>query len=368
MIELTKPKVVYVLPNYDSDTGSHFFHLYELLERASESLDILVIAERAKTLPTGTKLRFRRQRFSFAPWRFIEIFFLLFRERFRGCRFFYIHYSFYGGTASAIVATLFGVKSYYWNCGMPWLYRRSLAEETVFRFVLRHNILVTGSPALAEDYMRHYRLRQSNIRILPNWINLQRFAGNINRKEMRKFNFPPMIKIILFVHHLSRRKGAHLLPKIIAEVAKSEKNAIFIVVGSGPEEANLKLEIRNLKLDRHIRLEGEVPNREIQDYFRAADVFLAPSEEEGFPHVLLEAQALGVPYVASDVGAVREITPEILQSFIVPPEDIKSFAANVVELLAKDALDRMRITEAMREWVKQYDLEKVLPKFIALFS
>lgn len=367
MTEFAKPRIVCVLPNYDPDTGSHFFHLYELLEKAGESLDILVIAERAKTLPTGAKLRFRRQRFSFAPLRFTELFFMLLRERAHGCRFFYIHYSFFGATASAIVATLFGARSYYWNCGMPWLYRRSLAEEMVFRFVLRHNVLVTGTLALAEDYVRHYRLMRGNIRILPNWINLERFAGNVSRSGKDRFSFPLTAKIILFVHHLSRRKGADLLPEIIAEVVKSEKNAIFVVVGSGPERAKLESRIEKMGLERFVRLEGEIPHRAVASYFSAADVFLMPSEEEGFPHVLLEAQAFGVPYVASDVGAVREITPEILQAFVVPSKNIKSFAANISELLAKNALDRMRIVEAMREWVKQYDLDKVLPKFIALF-
>lgn len=375
-----KPRVCYVLPEYSPETGSHFFHLYELLDRASRELDIFLIIERCAVQPVELRMPSHRQKFSFPPLRFLELVFILFRERMRGRRFFYTHYSYYGGLASWFAARVSGGEAYYWNCGMPWLYRRPWLEERIFRFILRHTVFVTGTPGIAEEYSRRYGLKAERIRVFPNWVNVERF-GDTPPKEAcrRQLGLPLDKKIILFVHRLSRRKGAHLLPEIIAEVirlrsnasadsAKLRKDVMFVIVGDGPERENLESRIQNLELEKYVRLVGEVPNRNVPMYFRAADVFLMPSEEEGFPHVLLEAMAAGVPYVASDVGGVREITPLELNSYLVRAGQPHDFAEKLLELLSKSPLELSRIVNGERERAQRCDVQAVLPQFIKLFE
>ena len=113
---------------------------------------------------------------------------------------------------------------------------------------------------------------------------------------------------------------------------------------------------------------GEVPQRELPAYYRAADVFLMPSEEEGFPHVLLEAAAAGIPYVASDVGGVREITALELRRYLVPSGDVSAFSSKILELLTAPRDNITRIASIEQTWVEQYDTHAVLPEFIKLFS
>ncbi len=365
----TKPRICYILPSYDLATGSHFFHLYQLLERAREDLDIFLVIEKTKAWPGNAPFRFYCQKFSFPPLRFAELLFILMRERMGGRRYFYTHYSFFGALASWFVTTLFGGVSYYWNCGTPWLYRRSFFEEAIFRFVMRHNILVTGTAGIASEYSRRFRLNRKRIIILSNWIKILRFDNTCDRNEIRKrLGIGISKKIILFVHHLSRRKGVHLIVPVAKSVTERFKNVIFVIIGAGPELERLRLEVENQGLGWFVRLIGEIPNREIEDYFAAADIFFMPSEEEGFPHVLLEALAAGVPYIASNVGGVKEITPPVLQKYIVGSGDVDGFAAKIVALLTKPASDVHRTSEEEREWVKRYDLNEVLPKFVALFS
>lgn len=363
-----RPKIVYILPCYDLATGSHFFHIYELLKAAQNSLDIFLIVEKTKVLPRKLPFPFRVQRFRLAPLRFVELLFLLVRQRMRGVENFYTHYSFYGGLASWLAASLTGGRSFYWNCGMPWLYRRSFLEEAIFRFVLRQSILVTGTPAVAAAYQKHYNLDPKMTRVMPNWINISRFTARGEDNLRRRLNIPDDRKVILFLHRLSHRKGADLIPEIAAQITKRCKDVIFIIVGDGPERGNLEARIRNLGLGDRVRFLGKVPHCQTPDYFKAADVFMMPSEEEGFPHVLLEAQASGLPYVAFDVGGVREITPPGLAHFIVPPKDVKVFASWIVELLDFDSLERLRLARILTGWVRRYDLKEVLPKFVELFS
>ena len=89
-----KPKVVYVLPSYDLDTGSHFFHLYEFLEQAAKGLDLFVVIERCRCSSAAPRFRHYCQRFFWPPLRFFEILFILARCRLCGYKNFYVHYSF----------------------------------------------------------------------------------------------------------------------------------------------------------------------------------------------------------------------------------------------------------------------------------
>ncbi|MFY9462375.1 MAG: glycosyltransferase family 4 protein [Candidatus Sungiibacteriota bacterium] len=358
----------YILPSYDTAAGSHFFHLYELLERAARDLDILLIIEKAQVPPSGLPLRVYCQKFSFLPLRLAELIFIAGLSRLSGTRFFYTHYSFFGALASWLVVRIFGGTAYYWNCGMPWLYQRGFFEETVFRFILRHLILVTGTAGLAAEYLKHYALRADRMRIMPNWITTERFENMAERKIMRQTLGIADSRMVLFVHRLSRRKGAHYIPPVARAVTEKLRNVIFLIVGIGPESENLKSEIRNGGLEGSVRFAGEIPHRDIPAYFAAADVLFMPSEEEGFPHVLLEAMASGVPYTAGDVGGVRDITPPELQEYIVPSGDVEAYTKNIINLLTMSDDARRRLFEAERIWVKQYDVSAAEPKFIALFS
>ena len=362
-------KICYIVPLYDPGTGSHFFYLYKLLERASSALDIFVIAEKGVALAQKPPFGFYLQRFTRQPLRGLELFFVLCRRRFAGYNFFYTHYSFGGAVFSWAVTCIFGGLNFYWNCGMPWLYKRGWLEEALFRFALKRSIFVTGTAGVRDVYRARYGLKERNTRIMPNWIDVRRFADKTGREELRKrFGIAGGAKVILFAHRLSRRKGSHKILPIAERVTKNVRDVIFLIVGSGPEYNNLKLKIRNLKLEKNTRLVGEVANRDIPAYFAVADVFFMPSEEEGFPHVLLEAMAAGVPYVASDVGGVREITPPEFQEYIVPSGDVEAYIKNIINLLTMSDDVRRKLFEAEQEWVKQYDVSVAEPKFIALFS
>lgn len=364
-----KPKVVYVLPSYDLDTGSHFFHLYEFLEEAAKELDLFVVIEKCRHSPAAPQLRHYCQKFSWPLARFFEIVFALASFRLRGYKNFYVHYSFFGALASWAVTIIFGGNAYYWNSGMPWLYRRPWLEERVFRFILRSTILVTDPQSLADEYIRHYGLKSDHIRIIPHFISVSRFQDPAITRESarRELGIPLGAKVILFVHRLSRRKGAHLLPEIISGVTKLHKDVMFVIVGDGPERENIELRIKNQGLGRYVRFAGEVPQRDIAPYFRAADFFLLPSEEEGFPHVLLEAMAAGLPYVATDVGGVRELTPPELLPYIAAAGKPGQFVRSVCDILALPADALARVAVAERQWVKRYDLDTVAAEFAKLF-
>lgn len=366
LMQHKKKKLCFVLPEYASAT--HFTYVAEFVEALAEEFDIFLIVEKGMLPATSRVSRQSQVRSRFAPLRILETMFLLLRARSLGFRIQYIHYSFVGAIGSGLITRLFGGRTLYWNCGMPWKYTRPRIQEwyehLAFRLI---HILVTGADALVSEYARYYGISAESIVVIPNWIDVaatDRIVAHHDDTSLRQeLAIPLDVPILLFAHRLARRKGAHLLPDILAQVKHSD--AILVVVGDGPERGALSERFRSEGLFERVRMVGAIPQHEVFRYLSAANIFLLPSEEEGFPHVLTEAMTLRVPYVASDVGGVREMTPPEAHSFIVSFGDIPHFAQAVDRLIADTTL-RSHVGDTLRQWVVRYDKKLILERFSSL--
>jgi len=329
------------VPEIAEDASTHFEHKREIIQELRGDIEFFVYAP---TLISIVKIKFA--------------------YFFRGVRIFYVHYSFKGALVAILLTKLFGGRVFYWNCGMPWLYKRGWLEEKLFRFILRNSIFVTGTNSLAEHYADRYGLDRARVRVVPNYIRVSHMQGITRDSARRELEIPSGKKVVLFLHRLSRRKGAHFLPDILKEFAIRE-DVLFLIVGDGPERTNTELRVTSYELQNRVRFEGNVPNNRVPIYFAAADVFLMPSEEEGMPNALLEAMAAGVPFVASDVGGVREMTPPSLHEYVLPQGDVAAFAEKIKKLLGDEEL-REKISQEERGWVKRYDVSVAASAFLAL--
>ncbi|MBU4284996.1 glycosyltransferase family 4 protein [Patescibacteria group bacterium] len=365
-------KLCYVLPDYNSKTDSHFFHLYEFLEKASKKLDIFLIVERSSSNKEDIgsvmpDIKFIYiQKFKFIPFRFIESFIAVLIARIKGYKNFYTHYCYIGGTNAAIISRVFGGKSYYWNCAMNWLFKKKDSSKIGYELCLKwSHYLVTGSAGMKKGYIEHYHLSPERVKVMPNWINLERFKpGNFQPKA----GPPRAEKTLLFIHWLSKRKGADMIVPIAKHLSQILNTKYKILVaGNGPYGDDLLKEIEENKLKKIIEVLGAIPNENIIKYYEKTDIFIMPSMEEGFPRVLLEAMAMGVPYIASDIGAVREISSEIAQRFLVRSGDAEMFAHKIENLISDERVYEDFRKEELQK-IKEYSIDKVIDIFVKLFK
>ncbi|PIR70034.1 MAG: hypothetical protein COU46_03680 [Candidatus Niyogibacteria bacterium CG10_big_fil_rev_8_21_14_0_10_42_19] len=370
-MENTKQKLCYIIPEYNKNTPTHFNYLYKFSNRLSEKLDVFVIVEKVSKGSGPFSDGAYVQKFSFSLLRCFENFIILLRARKRGYKDFYVHYSFLSAFNASLITKIFGGRVFYWNCGMPWKYMRSFFRESFERMVYKMiTFHVTGTKSLAVAYSSFYGTPLEKIIILPNWIDLNDFKAEPTEEgvdEIKKWlNIPPNTKIMLFVHRLSKRKGAHMLPEIFNRI--KDERSVLIIVGDGPEKQNLEIAISEYELFERVRFMGWFPQRKIGSYFRMADVFIMPSEEEGFPHVLLEAMAAGTPFVATDVGGVKEMIPPFMHEFVVFHSNIDQFAEKTQKLLNMPVDELQQMEVRLKEWVKQYDISRVFEEFIKMVS
>ena len=110
----------------------------------------------------------------------------------------------------------------------------------------------------------------------------------------------------------------------------------IVVVGSGPEEKNLRKLATSLELGEHITFVDD--GTAMSAYLTAIDIFCLPSLQQGFGIIMLEAMALGRPAIASGVGGVLSIIEDGVNGFIVPPSDSRALADSILGMLNNRAL------------------------------
>jgi len=168
---------------------------------------------------------------------------------------------------------------------------------------------------------------------------------------------------ILFVGRLDMRKGVLEILRAFSEVVKSVESELWIV-GDGPQFEQAWELVRNTKIGGRVRFVGRVAESELAGYFKAADIYAAPSlGGESVGLVLLEAMAAGAPVVAyANVGYKYTLTGTPWSGQLVPVKSYKKLAGSIIEL-AKSAELRQKVADWQREKVKDFDWEVVTDKF-----
>jgi len=148
------------------------------------------------------------------------------------------------------------------------------------------------------------------------------------------------------VGRLEPVKGYPLFLTAAAEVARSRAATRFVCVGSGPDDYARWLRDQAQALGLAERLVWAGARADMPAVYSALDVAVSTSEREGFPNVVAEAMACGVPCVVTDVGDSARIVGEYGE--VVPPGDPAAMSAAMGRLLddrERGAIDRARVRE-----------------------
>ena len=362
----SKPqKICFIMQ--EATPGTHMDYVYEMARtlREDEGLPLTLLLEKgSKEVRPEWVLS---QRFKFVPFRVLENFILIARERMCGTKVFYVHYSFISAFSAGMITAFFGGKVFYWNAGMPWQYTRpwyvELYQKISYRLI---DVLVTGAESLRAGYVQAYGLRTEQIKIIPNWIDLTQIVPIDDKESLRaSLNLPPQVPLLLYVHKLARRKGVQWLVPLLKQL--KETDCHLVVAGDGPEAGVIKEAARVAGVIERVHLLGRVDRETVKQLYQVADIFVMPSHEEGSPHSLIEALAYGVPSVSFAVGGVLDTLPPEAITYAYPYGDIESFAAGVKTLLDnKEEYNHLR--QAGLVWVKQFSKTAAVQNFSALLT
>lgn len=171
---------------------------------------------------------------------------------------------------------------------------------------------------------------------------------------------------MLAAGRLVPQKGFDILIRAFALVARECEQLRIAIAGEGPAAQTLRDLVAQLRLDDRVLFLGTV--RDLQTLMQQAEGFILSSRYEGFPNVLLEALASGLPVVATDCpGGPREILRDGEFGLLVPCDD-PSALATAVRRLATDADLRRRLSARAPLAIAPYALARVVTEWEALLQ
>lgn len=181
---------------------------------------------------------------------------------------------------------------------------------------------------------------QARYRVVPNVVDTELFAARPHA--------PGRPSRLVFVGLLYEAKGVPDLLQAVALLLSQGRDVSLEIVGDGPRRADYEQKARTLGVEHAVVFRGFVSKSEVAHILQSSDLFVLPSLYDNNPNALLEAQACGLPAVASRVGGIPEIIGEDT-GLLAVPGDAAALAAAIIEALGDpDRFDRAAIAREAR--------------------
>jgi glycosyltransferase involved in cell wall biosynthesis len=228
-------------------------------------------------------------------------------------------------------------------------WKRNLYARFVVRLLARRQqAIIAISENTARDIFAFFRLSKTNLFVIPNGIEHERFSPAEREGARNKIagQYQLQRPFFLYVARLEHPGKNHvrLISAFEEFNAATHSDWQLVFVGSDWHGAHVIHEaIQKSPFAPDIRSLGFVQDPQLPDLYRAADVFVYPSLYEGFGFPPLEAMACGCPVIASPRGALGEVLGEA--AALVEPEDIHTIARQLY-ILATDGAVRNRLRAA----------------------
>lgn len=241
------------------------------------------------------------------------------------------------------------------------------------RFRLRHANDITGYVSISKiirQKLQEAGIRPEKIHDIPNGVDVDRFrpSESSEKKKLReKLDLKDKFTVI-FTGAFSDRKNPLLVAQALQSFTPEKQKQIqLLLIGPDTDQGKQRREIQNLIQSKglsNIIVKDFVKN--VEDYYKASDLFVLPSNQEGFSNSMLEAQACGLPAVVTKISGSEDLIADSFNGrFISADKDSIYQAINVYftnpEIVKKESM------AARRNILETYSSEVILKKHLELF-
>lgn len=237
------------------------------------------------------------------------------------------------------------------NLAFPLVFASEVAISKAVRKVLDDRLLARLKHKKAvlcyngiDAALLNERMSRKNVSLLPDGVVKQ----------------GPLIGVI---GRLSQQKGHAYLIEAMKNVIRA-RPAHLLVIGSGSLEPELRQRVLSLGIQEFVHFLGS--RGDVLDILPHLDLVVSSSLWEGFPTVLLEAMALGVPVVATDVSGSRELVRTGVTGILVPPRDSVRLAEAILRMLSDSSAARVMSKNA-GQMVTQFTVQNAASQYAQLY-
>ncbi len=310
--------------------------------------------------------------------RFFWIFKLLFLIliNFKKIDILHVHVSWWGGLLLGLLGKILNKPTLYESVLLGSDTPPSMQLERYGKLKVKLFRLFTGILAISDHLGNEFKVsgfREDKVFVLVNPVDLSIFSpvcSEEKKKEIRsRFSLPEDSIILSFVGSIIKRKGVDILIDAIITITDVFPNLFLLIIGPQKISENPSIdesfvnELKNKLLINakchHVKFLGLVQdNQLLSDYYKASDIFLFPSRNEGLGNVVLEAMASGLPVIVSDLPVLQSIIFHEENGLIVPQDDSRALTKAISKLVNNDEI-RKSIGQSGNLFIKNnFSLEK----------
>lgn len=182
-------------------------------------------------------------------------------------------------------------------------------------------------------------------------IELDALPELVTRQSNNKFR-------IICVGRISSEKGHIGLIEACAKVFKEFDNAELVLIGDGPDRANIEYSIKNNGISDKVTLLGNVSEAEVLSQLVDADLFALPSLMEGVPLVLMEAMAMSIPVVAPRLAGIPELVEDRVSGLLYTPADWDDMSSKILELIEDKKMTSTLVKNGRKKVLDEFVINK----------
>ncbi|WP_461789576.1 N-acetyl-alpha-D-glucosaminyl L-malate synthase BshA [Pedobacter sp.] len=222
--------------------------------------------------------------------------------------------------------------------------------------------ITTVSEDLKEDTYGHFEITKE-INVIPNFIDFNRFSLQ-PKDHFKKAIAPNNERILIHTSNFRKVKRTEDVIRMFEKVQRRLPSKL-LMVGDGPERSANEALCRELNICDSVRFLGK--QDAVEEILSVSDLFIIPSENESFGLAALEAMACKVPVISSNAGGLPELNVDDFCGYMCNVGDIDDMANKAITILSdQKTLDYFKENALTR--AKDFDLKKILPRYIAYYE
>jgi len=244
---------------------------------------------------------------------------------------------------------------------------RIATEETL---ISSADCVVASTPFEADDLMDHYGADPAKLCVSPPGVNRTHFKPGDKTAARRRLGLGAG-PLALFVGRIQALKGPDVALEAVRMARERVPDLRLLVVG-GPSGPEGKREMETLRAaaaglgQGAVRFYSPVPHDRLGDFYRAADVLVAPSRSESFGLAVAEAQACGLPVVAARRGGLMYVVEDGGSGWLVDGWEPEGYALAIAKVLEDEKL-RTGMSARGVEWARQYSWQATSERLLELY-
>jgi glycosyltransferase involved in cell wall biosynthesis len=219
--------------------------------------------------------------------------------------------------------------------------------------------VICNSSYMKNEIKNLFGKPESNIFVVPNGINVNKFDNQERDWEFRRNYAADNEKIIFFAGRIVQEKGIQILLNAAPKILSNYPNVKFVIAGRGPVMEDLKNQTNNLGISHKVYFTGYLNDVQITKMYKAIDIATFPSLYEPFGIVALEGMLAGAATVVSDAGGLNEIVSHRIDGMKSYAGNSNSLADSILEVLFDENLCKQMAIKARQKVITEFNWDTI---------